>query len=89
MIQYKHASVAAFEGYAGASRSGFRVEIETERRLGQIDDISPILMVAKPVRNSPVPPPPGSDKPSTPLPTSFNPCPYDCRPWPTTHPFGQ
>jgi hypothetical protein len=36
MIQYKHASVAAFEGYAGASRSGFRVEIETERRLGQI-----------------------------------------------------
>jgi integrase len=39
MIQYKHASVAAFEGYAGASRSGFRVEIETERRLGQIDDI--------------------------------------------------
>jgi hypothetical protein len=24
MIQYKHASVAAFEGYAGSSRSGFR-----------------------------------------------------------------
>lgn len=39
MIQYKHASVAAFEGYAGSSRSGFRAEIETERRLGQIDDI--------------------------------------------------
>ena len=32
MIQYKHASVAAFEGYAGASRSGFRAEIEAERR---------------------------------------------------------
>jgi hypothetical protein len=39
MIQYKHASVAAFEGYAGASRSGFRAEIEAERRLGQLDDL--------------------------------------------------
>jgi len=27
MIQYKHASVAAFEGYAGSSRSGFRAEV--------------------------------------------------------------
>jgi hypothetical protein len=39
MIQYKHASVAAFEGYAGASCSGFRAEVEAERRLGQLDDI--------------------------------------------------
>jgi hypothetical protein len=39
MIQYKHASVAAFEGYAGTSRSGFRAEVEAERLLGQIDDI--------------------------------------------------
>ncbi len=39
MIQYKHASVAAFEGYAGASRSGFRAEVDAERRLGQLDDI--------------------------------------------------
>jgi hypothetical protein len=39
MIQYKHASVAAFEGYAGSSRSGFRAEVEAERRLGQMDDI--------------------------------------------------
>jgi hypothetical protein len=39
MIQYKHASVAAFEGYAGSSRSGFRGEIEVQRVLGQIDDI--------------------------------------------------
>jgi hypothetical protein len=39
MIQYKYASVAAFEGYAGSSRSGFRAEVETERRLGQIEDI--------------------------------------------------
>jgi hypothetical protein len=38
MIQYKHASVAAFEGYAGSSRSGFRAEVEVEHRLGQIDD---------------------------------------------------
>lgn len=39
MIQYKHASVAAFEGYAGSSNSGFRAEIEAQRALGQIDDI--------------------------------------------------
>ncbi|WP_236776243.1 hypothetical protein [Agrobacterium tumefaciens] len=39
MIQYKHDSVATFEGYAGSSRSGFLAEIETERRLGQMDDI--------------------------------------------------
>ena len=39
MIQYKHASVAAFEGYAGSSRLGFRAEVEAERRLGQIEDI--------------------------------------------------
>lgn len=39
MIQYKHASVAAFEGYAGSSASGFRDEVEAQRRLGQIDDL--------------------------------------------------
>jgi hypothetical protein len=39
MIQYKHASVAAFEGYAGTSASGFRAEVEAQRRLGQIDDL--------------------------------------------------
>jgi hypothetical protein len=39
MIQYKHASVAAFEGYAGSTPSGFRAEIEAQRALGQIDDI--------------------------------------------------
>jgi integrase len=39
MIQYKHASVAAFEGYAGSSSSGFRAEVEAQRALGQIDDI--------------------------------------------------
>ena len=38
-IQYKHASIAAFEGYAGESASGFRREIERERALGQLDDI--------------------------------------------------
>jgi hypothetical protein len=38
-IQYKHASVAMFDGYAGASTSGFRQEIEQERVLGQMDDI--------------------------------------------------
>ncbi len=39
MIQYKHVSVATFEGYAGSSKSGFLTEVETERRLGQMDDI--------------------------------------------------
>src|ERR1700680_2172484 len=39
MIQYKHASVAAFEGYAGSSRSGFRAEVEAQRIFGQLDDI--------------------------------------------------
>jgi hypothetical protein len=39
MIQYKHASIAAYEGYAGSSRSGFRNEIERERVLGQLDDV--------------------------------------------------
>lgn len=39
MIQYKHASVAAFEGYAGSSVSGFRAEVEQQRLFGQINDI--------------------------------------------------
>lgn len=39
MIQYKHASVATFEGYAGSSASGFRAEVENQRALGQIDDL--------------------------------------------------
>jgi hypothetical protein len=38
-IQYKHTSVAMFDGYAGASTSGFRQEVEQERALGQLDDI--------------------------------------------------
>ncbi len=39
MIQYKHASVAAFEGYAGSSKSGFSAEVEAQRALGQLDDV--------------------------------------------------
>jgi integrase len=39
MIQYKHAGIAAYEGYAGSSSSGFRNEIERERALGQLDDV--------------------------------------------------
>jgi len=38
-IQYKHASIAMFQGYAGSSASGFRAEIEQERALGQLDDV--------------------------------------------------
>jgi hypothetical protein len=38
-IQYKHASIAMFEGYSGNSASGFRREVEQERALGRLDDI--------------------------------------------------
>ena len=38
-IQYKHASIAMFEGYAGSLPSGFRREVEQERALGQLDDV--------------------------------------------------
>lgn len=38
-IQYKHASVAMFDGYAGSSAFGFRQEVEQEHHLGQLDDI--------------------------------------------------
>jgi hypothetical protein len=72
IIQYKHASVAAFEGYAGSSRSGFRAEIETERRLGQIEDILTISMIARPAEDFPVLPPPGSAKLSMAPPPSFS-----------------
>ena len=39
MIQYKHTSVATFEGYSGSSASGFRAEVEMQRQLGQLDDL--------------------------------------------------
>ena len=39
MIQYKHASVAVFEGYAGSSSSGFRRQVDQEHQHGQLDDI--------------------------------------------------
>ena len=39
MIQYKHSGIAAYEGYAGSSRAGFRNEVERERALGQLDDV--------------------------------------------------
>jgi hypothetical protein len=38
-IQYKHTSIAMFEGYAGSIPSGFRREVEQERALGQLDDV--------------------------------------------------
>ncbi|MER8524113.1 hypothetical protein NKH56_33225 [Mesorhizobium sp. M1076] len=38
-IQYKHASVAMFEGYAGSAQADFRLAVERERALGQLDDI--------------------------------------------------
>ena len=39
MLQYQHVSVATFEGYVGTSQSGFRREVEAERRLAALDDI--------------------------------------------------
>lgn len=39
MIPYKPASLAALEGYAGTSASGFRTEIEARRKLGQLEDL--------------------------------------------------
>src|SRR3546814_11764516 len=39
MIQYKHASVAAFARYAGTSASWFRAAVEAQHRLGQLDDL--------------------------------------------------
>lgn len=38
-VQYGQVSVVTFEGYAGQSASGFRVEVEDERRLRQLDDV--------------------------------------------------
>ncbi|MCA6090625.1 hypothetical protein LE181_00310 [Streptomyces sp. SCA3-4] len=39
MIQYKHLSVAMFEGYAGTSSSGFRAEVAAEEALARLADI--------------------------------------------------
>ena len=39
MLQYQHVSVATFEGYVGESASGFRREVETDRRLAALDDL--------------------------------------------------
>ncbi|MBN9441405.1 hypothetical protein [Bosea sp. (in: a-proteobacteria)] len=39
MLQYGHASVQMFEGYAGSSGSGFKQEIEKERALSRMADI--------------------------------------------------
>ncbi|WP_328308423.1 hypothetical protein OG432_05860 [Streptomyces sp. NBC_00442] len=39
MVQYKHLSVAMFEGYAGTSPSGFRAEVAAEEALARLADI--------------------------------------------------
>ncbi len=39
-IQYKHLSVAMFEGYAGTSPSGFPTEIEAERAYARMQDLT-------------------------------------------------
>lgn len=56
MIQYRHASVAAFEGFAGSSNSGFRAQVEAQRKLGQLDDL--LISIAG-VEASPCPVPRG------------------------------
>jgi hypothetical protein len=70
MIQYKHASVVAFEGYAGSSRSGFRAEVEAQRIFGQLDDILNYFDEHRAGRRSPVQPLPGSPRPWPQPPTS-------------------
>lgn len=39
MLQYQHVSVATFEGYVGQSASGFRGEVEAQRRMAALDDL--------------------------------------------------
>jgi integrase len=39
MIQYKHLSVAMFEGYAGTSASGFRAEVAAEEAMARLADV--------------------------------------------------
>ncbi|MFK4299415.1 integrase [Arthrobacter sp. GAS37] len=39
MTQYKHLHVATFEGYAGTSKSGFKLEVEAELALARERDI--------------------------------------------------
>ena len=39
MLQYQHVSVATFEGYVGESASGFRREVEAQRRFAALDDL--------------------------------------------------
>jgi integrase len=39
LLQYKHVSVQLFEGYAGRSASGFRLEVEQERALAAMDSL--------------------------------------------------
>jgi hypothetical protein len=70
MIQYKHASVAAFEGYAGSSISGFRAEVEAQRALGQLDDILAYFDEHRAGESPYVQPLPGSPRLWLPPPTS-------------------
>ena len=46
-LQYKHLSVATFEGYAGSSRAGFREEVEEERVMASLDDFVDIYEAVK------------------------------------------
>jgi hypothetical protein len=39
MVQYGHEAALMFEGYAGSSQSGFRLEIEQQRESGRMADI--------------------------------------------------
>jgi len=66
MIQYKHASVAAFEGYAGSSRSGFRAESRRSADSARSRISSPISMIIRSAPGSPVPPLRGLGEHSTP-----------------------
>lgn len=46
MLQYKHVQVLTFEGYAGTSASGFKLEVEAEKQIAAEDDVLDIYRKA-------------------------------------------
>ncbi|MGA8757452.1 MAG: hypothetical protein WB611_14195 [Stellaceae bacterium] len=75
MIQYKHASVAAFEGYAGSTARDSALRLTPNAALDRWKTFSPTSMIAKPARDFLVLPPLGSAKRSMLPLTSFSHCP--------------
>jgi hypothetical protein len=45
-IQYQHAQITMFEGYAGTSASGFRQEVEAEREAANLAELFHLVVGA-------------------------------------------